>query len=64
MLEFLPPVEVPGEVGPGLTGVPFAGATGALSALPNPMRTSWPFGILILPPNLFKTSSFALIASA
>jgi hypothetical protein len=29
----------PGEVGTGLTGVPLAGATGALSALPNPMRT-------------------------
>lgn len=33
------PVAPPGEVGPGLTGLPLAGATGALSALPKPIRT-------------------------
>jgi hypothetical protein len=33
------PGTAPGEVGPGLTGVPLAGATGALSALPKPIRT-------------------------
>jgi hypothetical protein len=53
-----------GEVGLELTGLPFAGAIGALSAFPNPIRTVCPFGIPILPPRRLSTSSLALIASA
>ena len=53
-----------GDVGPGLTGLPLAGATGALSALPNPILTVCPLGIPMLPPKWFKTSSLARIASA
>ena len=57
--------EPPGEVATGLfMFVPFAGATGALSALPNPMRTVCPFGMPMSPPRRLRTSSFARIASA
>lgn len=55
----------PGEVAPELvTVVPLAGATGALSAFPKPMRTVCPFGMPIFPPRRLSTSSLARIASA
>ena len=57
--------EPPGDVATGLLMfVPFAGATGALSALPNPMRTVCPLGIPMSPPRRLSTSSFARMASA
>lgn len=43
---------------------PLAGAIGALSAFPKPIRTVWPLGIPILPPRRLRTSSLARMASA
>lgn len=55
---------IAGEEGPGLVGPPLAGATGALSALPKPIRTACPFAMPMLPPKRLRTSSLARIASA
>ena len=43
---------------------PLAGAIGALSAFPKPIRTVWPLGIPMFPPRRLRTSSLARIASA